>query len=150
MRVAYTQRHRVHDAIEAALGATYTSLDHLLSSSDVVVVSCPLNADSRGLLSRARIASMKRGAVLVNTSRGACVDEIAVADALREGRLAGAALDVFAAEPAVSPEILACERAVLTPHLGSADVDTREAMAAICAESVLAVLDGREPRFIVR
>jgi glyoxylate reductase len=146
MRVLYTQRHRAPEEVERALAASFAPLDDLLARSDVVALTCPLNDDSRGLLSRGRIALLKPGAVVVSTSRGACLDEVALAEALREGRVAAAGLDVFAREPEVAAELLACETAVLTPHLGSADRPTREAMARICAEAVLAVLAGEAPR----
>jgi glyoxylate reductase len=145
MHVLYTQRRRADPAVERTLDATYAALDDLLARSDVVALCCPLNEDSRNLLSRERIARLKRGAVVVSTSRGACLDEVALAEALRDGRVAAAGLDVFASEPTVAPELLACETAVLTPHLGSADRETREAMARMCADAVLAVLAGREP-----
>jgi glyoxylate reductase len=146
MRVLYTQRHRADAEVEAALAASFAPLDDLLVRSDIVALTCPLNEDSRNLLSRERIAQLKPGAVVVSTSRGACLDEIALAGALREGRVAAAGLDVFAREPAVAAELFGCDNAVLTPHLGSADRPTREAMAAICADAVLAVLAGEEPR----
>ena len=146
MRVLYTQRHRADAEVEAALAAAFAPLDDLLAGSDMVALTCPLNDDSRSLLSRERIARLMPGAVVVSTSRGACLDEIALAEALRDGRVAAAGLDVFAKEPAVAAELLACENAVLTPHLGSADRPTREAMAGMCADAVLAVLAGEEPR----
>ncbi len=146
MRVLYTQRRGEDPSALGALGASFAPLDTLLSESNVVALCCPLNEASRGLLSRERIARLKPGAVVVSTSRGPCIDEIALADALREGRVAAAGLDVFAHEPLVPPELLACESAVLTPHLGSADRPTREAMATICSDAVLAVLAGQEPR----
>jgi glyoxylate reductase len=149
MNVVYTQRRRAAPDVEAALGATYLPLDALLAGSDVVALCCPLNDDSRGLLSRERIARLRPGAVVVSVARGACIDEVALAEALREGRVAAAGLDCYAREPAVAPELLACESAVLAPHLGSADRPTREAMARMCADAVLAVLAGEEPRFRV-
>ncbi len=146
MRVLYTQRRPADADVERTLGATYLPIGALLGESDVVVLSCPLNDDSRGLLSRERLALLKPGAVVVSTSRGACLDEVALAEALRSGRVSAAGLDVYAREPHVSEALLACENVVLAPHLGSADRPTREAMASICAEAVLAVLAGQEPR----
>jgi glyoxylate reductase len=96
-------------------------------------------------VSRDRLARMKPGSVLVNTSRGPCVDEEALADALRTGHLFAAGLDVYTDEPNISAALLALDNVVLTPHLGSADRPTREAMARICVEAVFAVLEGREP-----
>jgi lactate dehydrogenase-like 2-hydroxyacid dehydrogenase len=146
MKVLYTQRHRVDPAVEEELGARLTSLDDLLQASDIVALCCPLTPETRGLLSRERIAKMKRGAVVVSTSRGACADEQAIAEALAEGRLAGAGLDVYAREPHVNEALLTCERAVLLPHIGSADTPTREAMASLAVASVIDVLRGEAPK----
>jgi glyoxylate reductase len=120
-------------------------LDELFEQADVVSLHCPLTPETRGLVSRARLARMKRGAVLVNTARGACVDEAALADALATGPLGAAGLDVFEDEPRVHAPLLALENVVLTPHAGSADRSAREAMAAMAVDSVLAVLAGTRP-----
>jgi len=146
MRVLYTQRRRAGADVERALGASWVPLDTLLAESDVVALTCPLNEASRNLLSRERIARLKPGAVVVSVARGACIDEAALAEALREGRVAAAGLDCYTREPAVHSALLACENVVLAPHLGSADRPTREAMAGMCADAVLAVLAGEEPR----
>jgi glyoxylate reductase len=146
MKVLYTQRHRAPAEIEADLGAEYIPLEALLAQSDIVALTCPLNEGTKNLLSRERIAQLKPGAVVINTSRGACLDEAALAEALRDGRVAAAGLDVFAREPEIHADLLALDNVVLTPHLGSADRQTREAMASICADAVLAVLAGEEPR----
>lgn len=146
MRVLYTQRTRLAAELEGEMGVTFAGLDELFAASDIVCLCCPLTPETRGLVSRARLATMKKGAVLVNTSRGPCVDEEALAEALNTGHLFAAGLDVYAEEPKISPALLACENVVLAPHLGSADRPTREAMARICVEAVLAVLSGEEPR----
>ena len=146
MRVRYAQRHRADADVEGALAATHVELDELLAASDIVCLCCPLNESTRGLLSRERIAKMKRGAVLINTARGACVDSLAVAEALRSGQLFAAGLDAFPSEPAVEPALLTCDNAVLTPHIASAERPTREAMASLSVESVIDVLAGRAPR----
>lgn len=145
MRVLYTQRTRLAPEREAELAVTFAGLDDLFAASDIVCLCCPLTPETRGLVSRERLATMKRGSVLVNTSRGPCVDEEALADALNTGHLFAAGLDVYAREPKIAPALLACENAVLAPHLGSADRPTREAMARICVEAILAVLSGQEP-----
>jgi glyoxylate reductase len=120
-------------------------LDELLSTSDVVSFHVPLTPATRHLLDRRTILRMKRRAYLVNTSRGPVIDEAALAWALREGLLAGAALDVYEQEPRVHPDLLGLENVVLAPHLGSATVETRTAMADLAARNVLAVLSGSPP-----
>ena len=145
MRVLYTQKTRHPPEIERALGATWCDVDALFASSDFVSLHCPLTDETRHLVSRERLASMRAGAVLVNTARGACVDEAALADALARGPLAAAALDVFEREPLVEPRLLACPNVVLTPHVASADGPTRRAMADLAVAGCLDVLEGRAP-----
>ena len=142
MHVFYTQRAPLPEPLARVLGATYLPLDELLAAADIVSLHCPLTPETRGLLSAARLASMKPGSVLVNTSRGPIVDEAALAHALAHGPLAAAGLDVFEDEPRVHPALLACANAVLTPHIASADHTTRAAMARMAADNVLAVLAG--------
>lgn len=145
MTVAYANRKPVDRAIEAELGATFMSQEQLLATSDVVSVNCPYSPATHHLIGAAELSSMKRTAFLVNTARGPIVDEAALADALRAGTIAGAGLDVFEHEPTVHPGLLECERAVLIPHLGSATVETRDAMATLAARNVAAVLGGSVP-----
>lgn len=120
------------------------SLDEMLAWSDIVSVHVPLTADTRGLIDRRRIALLAPGAVLVNTARGAVVDQDALADALSEGRLHGAGIDVYDGEPAVSERLLAAPRAILLPHIGSATRRTREQMLADAAGKVASFLDGAQ------
>ena len=126
-------------------GATRTDLDVLLATSDFVSLHCPLTDATRDLLSRERIARMKPGAVLVNTSRGPVVDEEALAEALEDGRLFAAGLDVFRDEPRVPDRLRNAENAVLTPHVGSGTVETRSAMARMVWDEVLRRVAGRPP-----
>jgi glyoxylate reductase len=138
----------MHDGAEAIPAGELRSrlgLDQLLSSSDVVSFHVPLTPATRHLIDRRAILRMKRRAYLVNTSRGPVVDEAALAWALGEGLLAGAALDVYEQEPRVHPDLLGLENVVLAPHLGSATVETRTAMADLAARNVLAVLSGSAP-----
>jgi glyoxylate reductase len=145
MRVAYTTLEAPPAVPTAGEKWTSLSLDELLTSSDVVSLHVPLTEATRHLIDRRAILRMKRGAYLVNTSRGPAVDEAALAWALREGLIAGAALDVYEQEPRVHPDLLGLENVVLAPHLGSATVETRTAMADLAARNVLAVLSGSAP-----
>lgn len=120
-------------------------LPELLATSDVVTLHCPLTPATHHLLGEAELASMKPDAVLVNTSRGPLVDEAALVRALREGRLRGAGLDVFEHEPRLAPGLQELDNVVLTPHVGSAGVQTRDAMALLAVDNLLAVLGGRRP-----
>jgi glyoxylate reductase len=108
-------------------------------------VHAPLTTDTRHMIDKRSFARMKRSALLVNTSRGSIVDEEALAWALGERLIAGAALDVYEHEPAVHPDLLTAENVILAPHLGSATRETRTAMAELAVRNVLAVLDGDEP-----
>jgi glyoxylate reductase len=121
------------------------SVDELLVTSDVISLHVPGGATTRHLIDRKALARMKRSALLVNTSRGSVVDEEALAWALKERLIAGAALDVYEHEPAISQALKGFENVVLAPHLGSATRETRTAMAVLAVENVLAVLDGRPP-----
>ncbi len=142
MHVLYHQRSALPAEREAELGATRVELDELLERSDVVSLHCPLTAETRRLFDAARFAKMKPGAIFVNTARGGCVDERALADALASGRVGAAGLDVFADEPRVDPALLRAPTAVLTPHVGSAESATREAMASLAVANVLAWISG--------
>jgi glyoxylate reductase len=122
------------------------SLEPLLDGADIVSLHCPLTPETRHLLDAGAFARMKQSAVLVNTSRGAVVDEAALVDVLRERRIAGAALDVFEYEPNVSKDLLELENVVLTPHIASATRETRVAMGMLCVEALRAVLlEDRSP-----
>lgn len=121
------------------------SLDELLISSDVVSIHTPATPETRHMFDRRTLARMKRSALLVNTARGAIVDEEALVWALNEHLIAGAALDVFEKEPSVHPGLLPLENVVLAPHLGSATRETRTAMADLAVRNVIAVLGGQPP-----
>lgn len=121
-------------------------LDALLSAADVVSLHVPLGEETRHLIDERRLRLMKRTAVLINTARGAVVDEAALAGALRDGTIAGAGLDVFEREPEVTAALLELENVVLAPHLGSATRETRVAMGMLCVDALRAVLlEGRTP-----
>ncbi len=144
MHVVYYNRRPANPTVERQSCARYVSFDELLAVSDVVSIHCPLNSESYHLFNRAAFAKMKPTAILVNTARGPIVDEAALVEALAQGQIAGAALDVFEQEPNVHPGLLESDRVVLAPHLGSATVEARAAMARMCAEAVVAVLEGAE------
>jgi glyoxylate reductase len=143
MRVVYASRAPLAPEMERALGAARATVDEVFARADFVSLHCPLTPPTRHLVNASRLATMKRGAVLVNTARGGCVDEAALAEALTRGPLGAAGLDVFEDEPRVSRRLLELENVVLAPHIGSADRPTREGMARIAADNVLAVLAGR-------
>jgi glyoxylate reductase len=137
MSVVHTSRSR-----REVEGSTLLSLEALLETSDIVSLHCPLTPEARHLIDAPALARMKRSAYLVNTSRGPVVDEAALARALSEHHIAGAALDVYEAEPRVHPSLLELENVLLVPHLASATVETRTAMADLAVSNVLAVLRG--------
>lgn len=124
-------------------------LDELLERADAVSLHVPLTPLTEGLLDARRIGLIGPAGVLINTARGAVVDEVALCDALEQGRLGGAGLDVFVGEPHVSQRLLACPNLLATPHVGSATAETRAAMAEVAVDSVLDVLDGRVPANVV-
>jgi glyoxylate reductase len=126
-------------------GSGAVELDELFATADVVSLHCPLVPETRHLVNAARLARMKPSAILVNTARGGCVDDAALADALTAGRLFAAGLDVYAREPEIDPRLLASPRLVLAPHLGSATGEARTAMAQLCADAVIAALRGERP-----
>jgi len=125
--------------------AEFMPLDRLLATSDVVSLHVPLSPETRGLIDQPALARMKRTAFLINTTRGAVVDESALAWALKEHMIAGAGLDVFENEPQINAALLTLENVVLSPHLGSATRETRTAMADLAVSNVLAVLTGQPP-----
>ncbi|HEY6002380.1 MAG TPA: D-glycerate dehydrogenase [Anaeromyxobacter sp.] len=127
-------------------GARRVPLEALLAESDFVSLHTPLTKDTENLLSRERIARMKRGAIVVNTARGGVIDDVALAEALASGQLGGAGLDVFRDEPRVPAAYLGLDNVVLTPHLGSGTRETRAAMARLVLEDALRVAKGEPPR----
>jgi glyoxylate reductase len=140
MRVVYTEPRDV-----GLPNAENISLDRLLNTSDIVSLHVPLLPETRHLIDKKALARMKRSAYLINTARGPVVDEAALAWALQQHLLAGAALDVYENEPAVHPDLLALDNVLLVPHLASATTETRTAMADLAVDNVLAVLAGRPP-----
>ncbi|MFL5749801.1 MAG: phosphoglycerate dehydrogenase, partial [Chloroflexota bacterium] len=130
-------------------GVELVSFDELLARADVVSVHVPLTRATRGLIGKAQLGRMKAGAILLNVARGGVIDEAAVAEALREGRLAGAGIDVFEAEPPASSPLLEAPNTLLTPHLGASTAEAQVAVAEEVADQVLDVLAGRSARYAV-
>jgi len=148
MPVLYHNRSPLPDDLARALGARYVSRETLFREADHVVVVVPYSAESHHLVGAAELALMKPTATIVNIARGGVVDDAALAAALRAGRPAAAGLDVFEGEPSVHPELLALSNVVLTPHIASASLPTRRAMADLAAENLICLLDaaaGRAP-----
>ena len=143
MEIVYFNRNRVAPDIEASLGAEFVSFEELLRRSDFLSLHAPLNEHSRHLFNQQTFQLMKSTAVLVNTARGALIDEVELVAALRDGRLAAAGLDVYEFEPKITEGLLGLDNVVLAPHLGSASTLARGDMVRLCCENVIAVLAGR-------
>lgn len=142
MTIAYTKRSPLDAETAKELNATHMELDELLATSDVVSLHCPYSPETHHLINASTIGKMKKSAYLINTARGPVVDEEALATALQQGKIAGAGLDVFEKEPTVHQALIGLDNAVLIPHLGSATVETRTAMANLAVTNALAVLSG--------
>ena len=145
MRVLYWSPRRKPESLERESAITYAPLDDLLAQSDFVSIHSPLRAETRHQVGARELARMKASAFLINTARGAVVDEAALARALAKREIAGAGLDVFEHEPKVTPALLKMKNVVATPHLGSAVAEVREQMANIVVDNILALLAGKSP-----
>ena len=143
MTIAYTKRSPLDAETAKELNATHMELDELLATSDVVSLHCPYSPETHHLMNASTIGKMKKSAYLINTARGPVVDEEALATALQQGKIAGAGLDVFEKEPTVYQALIGLDNAVLIPHLGSATVETRTAMANLAVTNALEVLSGK-------
>jgi glyoxylate reductase len=148
MSVLYTDKKR-NAVMEQQLRAQKVSLRTLLKKSDFISIHVPLTSRTHHLIGKEELKAMKSTAILVNTSRGAIIDEKALAHALKKRLIAGAGLDVFEKEPAITRKLLTLTNVVLTPHIGSASVETRERMAAMAAQSIIDTAMGRVPENIV-
>ncbi len=145
MKVIYHNRSRLAPELEAPLGARYVSKEELLRECDHLVIVVPYSPASHHAIAAAELALMKPSATLTNIARGGVVDDAALAAALRERRIAAAGLDVFEGEPKVHPDLLTVPNVVLTPHIASATVATRRAMASLAADNLIAALTGGTP-----
>ncbi len=149
MRILYHARHRVAEVVEQELGAQYVDRETLLRESDFLSLHVPLTAETHQLIKAEELSLMKPSAFLINTARGAVVDEEALVRSLGAKEIAGAGLDVFAREPEVHPALLSMSNVVLMPHVGSGTAETRLKMAMLATENLLAALDGRRPPNVV-
>lgn len=145
MRVLYNDAVRADAAIERELGATFVDKATLLKESDFVTLHTPLLPETRHLIGTAELKLMKRTAFLINAARGPIVNEAELVQALKEGWIAGAGLDVYEEEPKIHPGLLSLSNVVLAPHIASASSETRHKMGALAVENCLAVLEGKTP-----
>ena len=145
MKVIYHNRSRLDAALEAECKASYVGKEELLKSADHVMLVLPFTPENRHTIAAAELAQMKPTATLINIARGGIVDDAALAQALRDKRIAAAGLDVFEGEPAVHPDLLTVPNVVLTPHIASATRGTRTAMAGLAADNLIAFFAGKGP-----
>ena len=149
MKVIYCNRSRLSEAHEKACGATYVSKEELLRTADHVVLVLPYSAESHHTIGAKEIALMKPSATLINIARGGIVDDVALAQALKEGKLFAAGLDVFEGEPNVHPDLLKLSNVVLAPHIASATEKTRRAMVDLAVENLRLALEGKRPPSLI-
>jgi glyoxylate reductase len=149
MKVIYYDRERVSQRLEEEFNASYRQLYDLLQESDFVSIHAPLTEETFHLIEEKELKMMKKESYLINTARGPIVDEKALAKALRQKWIRGAALDVFENEPAVEPELLDLDNVVIVPHIGSASYQTRTKMAIMAAQNLVSALKGERPAYLV-
>jgi gluconate 2-dehydrogenase len=149
MTVLYHNNHRLDPAVEHAHHANYVGFDDLLSGADILTIHVPYSPATHHLIGATELARMKPSAILINTARGGVVDDAALARALKQGKLAGAGLDVFENEPSLNAEFLALKNVVLTPHIASSSEHARFGMAMKAAENLVAALvNGKPPNWL--
>lgn len=148
MSVLYNKREPDPKA-EQELGVKFASLDNLLSQSDIVTLHVPLTEETRHMINKETLAKMKKGAFLINTARGPVVDERDLVDALRNGHLGGAALDVFDNEPNISPEMIDMPNVITTPHIASATIEARQKMGEMAVNAIMGGLSDKKPDNLV-
>jgi glyoxylate reductase len=149
MRVLYHQRNRLPENVEKQLNAEFVSLDDLLRQSDFVTLHVPLTDATKYMIGKAQLEMMKPSAYLIHTARGKVVDDKALVEALKKGKLAGAALDVYENEPELTEDMTGLDNLMLLPHIGSASTETRDRMALLVSDNVLDALSGKQPRSLV-
>jgi glyoxylate reductase len=148
MTVLYNKR-APDPEVEKELGVTFSSLDELLAQSDFVSLHVPLTDETRHMMNKDAFAKMKKGSFLINTARGAIVDEHDLVEALKSGHLAGAGLDVYDNEPNIDPELLVMPNTITTPHIASATYDSRNKMGTLAVEALLDAFSGKKPQNLV-
>ena len=146
MKVLYTTQSNRNAVLEEMLGAKRVDLETLLKESDFISIHTPLSEKTRHLIDAKELSLMKKTAYLINTARGAIIDEEALVNALRNKQIAGAGLDVYEEEPKLKPGLAELDNVVLAPHLGSATIETRTKMAVMAAENIIAVLNKQKPK----
>jgi len=149
MKVIYHNRNRLSEVDEKACGASYVSKEELLRTADHVILVVPYTPDNHHIIGAKELALMKPTATLVNLARGGIVDDLALAQALKEKKIFAAGLDVFEGEPAVNPELLKLSNVVLTPHIASATEKTRRAMVNLAIDNLCAALEGKRPPSLI-
>jgi lactate dehydrogenase-like 2-hydroxyacid dehydrogenase len=144
MHIIYHNRHRLAPELEATYQATRLDLDDLIAACDVLSLNTPLTDETHHLIGREQLQSMKRTSIVVNTARGAVIDETALVEALQQGWIAAAGLDVYEFEPQITPALMAMDNVVLAPHNGTATVDTRNEIARFASQNIIRFFEGRE------
>ncbi len=147
MTVLYN-KHTPDPEAEKEFGVQFASLDDLLAKSDFVTLHVPLTDETRGMINKDAFAKMKQGSYLINTARGPIVDESDLVEVLKNGKLKGAALDVFESEPKVSPDLIALPNVIMTPHIASATIEAREKMGNLAVTAILDVFSDKKPQNI--
>jgi lactate dehydrogenase-like 2-hydroxyacid dehydrogenase len=149
MKVLYHDSYRAAKSLEQELDAVFVSKEQLLKESDFVSLHVPLADSTRKLIAEPELSQMKKTSILINTSRGAVVDEHALIKALQEQWIAGAGLDVFETEPQVNAALLKLDNVVATPHIASSSEDTRRKMCLLAARNIVLLLQGHRPETLV-
>lgn len=148
MKLLYNKREPDPEK-ERELGVVFTELDELLTESDFITLHVPLTEETRHMINKSAFEKMKKGAFVINTSRGPVIYEHDLVDAIRSGKIAGAALDVYENEPNINPELIGMENTILTPHIASATWEARDKMGQQAVSAILSVLQGKKPENIV-
>jgi len=149
MKIIYNQRHQLSPELELSLNAKFVSMADLISQSDVITLHAPLTPETKHSFGAEQFKQMKNSACLINASRGPVIDEGALLKALQNHELAGAALDVYEKEPQVADGFKKLDNVILTPHIGNATIEARDAMASIVAKNVVLSNEGKEPFYII-